>query len=84
MSQQGEIGGGRRGRGGGRGSRGGGRGGAGEENREFLVSKSLSWILRHGAEKEGLALDGEGFARCDELVSVFLFLLVLLGIRSEV
>lgn len=75
--------GGRGGSRGGRSGRGGGRGGGGSEgNREFLVSKSLSWILRHGAEKEGLALDGEGFARCDELVSFLhsiTFFLVVMG-----
>ena len=26
------------------------------------VSKSLSWILRHGAVKEKIALDAEGYA----------------------
>ena len=40
--------------------------------REVVVSKKISWVLRHGAEKEGLELDGNGYARVDELVSLAL------------
>ncbi|OCL12457.1 hypothetical protein AOQ84DRAFT_386107 [Glonium stellatum] len=42
-------------------SRRGGRGGRGgrELPREVMVSKKISWLLRHGAEQEGLKL-GEG------------------------
>ncbi len=59
---------------GGRSSRGkarGGRGGSagGGHGRDVLISKSLSKLLRHQAENEGLKLDGEGFARLDEVVS---------------
>ncbi|KAF7948745.1 hypothetical protein EAE96_007937 [Botrytis aclada] len=52
----------------------GGRGGKGKvaaagagagQNREMLVSKALSKLLRHAAESEGVRLDGEGFARLD-------------------
>lgn len=32
------------------------------------MSKKLSWILRHGAVKEGLKLDEGGYANCGELV----------------
>lgn len=54
--------------GGGRGDggRGGGRGGI---SREVAVSKALSKLLRHAAEDEGLAIDGEGFAKLDQVVS---------------
>ncbi|KAI9884619.1 MAG: hypothetical protein M1823_003606 [Watsoniomyces obsoletus] len=55
-----------------RGSRGRGRGGGssgGPPSREVTVSKALSFILRHGAEKEGLKLDEKGYARVDELLS---------------
>jgi RNA:NAD 2'-phosphotransferase (TPT1/KptA family) len=38
-------------------------------NREVAVSKALSKLLRHAAEDEGLALDNEGFARLDQVVS---------------
>ncbi|THV48027.1 hypothetical protein BGAL_0272g00060 [Botrytis galanthina] len=58
---------------GGRGGRGKGKGrgaaaaagGGSEKNREMLVSKALSKLLRHAAESEGVMLDGEGFARLD-------------------
>lgn len=62
-----------RGRGKGRVSRGGGGGGGGRGgkpvDREVLVSKALSKLLRHAAEDVGLALDEEGFARVDQVVS---------------
>jgi hypothetical protein len=60
---------------GGRGGRGGGRGGGGkgEMNREVAVSKALSKLLRHAAEDAGLTLDGEGFARVDQVVSLLAF-----------
>lgn len=59
-----------------RGGRGGGGGRAGGEmNREIAVSKALSKLLRHAAEDAGLALDGEGFARVDQVVSLYPFTL---------
>ncbi|KAF7856249.1 uncharacterized protein EAF02_011508 [Botrytis sinoallii] len=54
------------GKGKGRGAAAGGNGtGGNEKNREMLVSKALSKLLRHAAESEGVRLDGEGFARLD-------------------
>ncbi|KAI9811276.1 MAG: hypothetical protein M1832_000923 [Thelocarpon impressellum] len=38
-------------------------------SREVTVSKAISWILRHGAAKEGLALDEGGYARVDDLLA---------------
>jgi hypothetical protein len=69
-SERGGRGGDRRGNrsGGGRGGRRAG-GEKGEMNREVAVSKALSKLLRHAAEDEGLALDNEGFARLDQVVS---------------
>lgn len=56
----------RAGKGKGRGGKSsGGRGGQG---RAVDISKALSKLLRHDAEKEGLALDPEGFARVDEVL----------------
>lgn len=57
-----------------RGGRGGGRGGKDRKRREGddpdrTISKALSWMLRHGAEKEGLKLRGDGYANVAELVS---------------
>jgi RNA:NAD 2'-phosphotransferase (TPT1/KptA family) len=40
-------------------------------NREVAVSKALSKLLRHAAEDAGLSLDGEGFARLDQVVSLY-------------
>ena len=39
-------------------------------NREVAVSKALSKLLRHAAEDVGVTLDGEGFARLDQVVSL--------------
>lgn len=55
-------------RGGGQGKRGG-RGGGGAPDREVLISKALSALLRHKASDAGIDLDGEGFARLDQVVS---------------
>jgi len=67
----GESGGQGRGNRGSRGNRRGGRGGSarGVENREVLVSKALSKLLRHAANEAGLTLDAEGFAPLDQVVS---------------
>ncbi|KAH0556696.1 hypothetical protein GP486_005515 [Trichoglossum hirsutum] len=49
-----------------RGDRKGGRGD--EQSRTVIVSKALSWILRHGAQKEGLELDSAGYANVEKLL----------------
>ena len=36
--------------------------------RQTTISKALSFVLRHGAIKEGITLDGSGFARLSDLV----------------
>ena len=33
-----------------------------------MISKKISYVLRHGAEKEGLKLDKNGYANCADLV----------------
>lgn len=48
--------------GGGRAGRGGGM------PREVQVSKKLSWLLRHGAENEGLTLGEGGYVSVKEVV----------------
>jgi 2'-phosphotransferase len=50
-----------------------GRGGRGRGNRaplprEVQVSKKLSWLLRHGAESEGLKLDSAGFINLQDVL----------------
>lgn len=51
-----------------RGGRTGGRG----LSEDVLISKALSYTLRHGAQKEGIKIRQDGYVRVDELVS-FLF-----------
>ena len=50
-----------------------GRGGGGRNRqplpRNVQVSKKLSWLLRHGAESEGLSLDSEGYINLSEVLS---------------
>jgi len=59
--------------GGGRAGRGHGRGGGGGRgNREMLVSKALSKLLRHQAVSAGIQLDREGYAALDKVVSALL------------
>lgn len=48
------------------GGRGGGRG---PMPREVQVSKKLSWLLRHNAEKEGLQLGAGGYINVKDVVS---------------
>ena len=50
------------------GNRGGGRSG-GPATREVQVSKKLSWLLRHGAEKEGLQLDSKGYLNVQDVLN---------------
>lgn len=45
--------------------RGGGRG---PLSREVQVSKKISWLLRHGAEKEGLQLGPGGYINVKDVV----------------
>lgn len=49
--------------------RGGGRGNRAPPTREVQVSKKLSWLLRHGAESEGLQLDSAGFINLAEVLA---------------
>lgn len=44
-------------------------------SREVQVSKKMSWLLRHGAEKEGLVLGSGGYMGVNDVVS-YVFLLV--------
>ena len=44
------------------------RGPGGPQPREVLVSKKLSWLLRHGAEKEGLVLGKGGYVNLGDVV----------------
>lgn len=43
-----------------------------EDTPDVRISKTLSYILRHGAAKESLTLRPDGFVRVDDLVSVFM------------
>lgn len=35
---------------------------------EVRMSKTLSWVLRHGSQAEGLAMRPDGYVRVDDLV----------------
>ena len=52
--------------------RGGGNNGATRAqaplSREVMISKKVSYVLRHGADKEGLKMDKNGYANCADLV----------------
>ncbi|KAI9067962.1 hypothetical protein FKP32DRAFT_1698795 [Trametes sanguinea] len=54
--------------------RGGGRGGSAKlrglpkDSPEVRISKTLSWILRHGSQAEGLAMRPDGYVRVNELL----------------
>ena len=37
--------------------------------REVIVSKKISWVLRHAAVQKGLKMDENGYVNCGELVS---------------
>jgi 2'-phosphotransferase len=62
----------RSGRGRGRGGRS--TGGRPSQGREVEISKALSKLLRHAAVEAGLELDGEGFAKVDQVVGPVSFL----------
>jgi 2'-phosphotransferase len=40
--------------------------------REVQVSKKISWLLRHGAEKEGLKLGPGGYINVQDVVGALL------------
>ena|ERR1700722_15908292 len=41
------------------------------EPEEIRVSKTISWLLRHGARSEGLAIGHDGYVRVQDLVRPF-------------
>lgn len=51
-------------------ARGGGGSGRGPMTREVQVSKKISWLLRHGAEKEGLKLGPGGYVNVKDVVCI--------------
>ena len=59
----------RGGYGGYRGNQRGHRGGGGD-GREVKISKTLSWILRHGALELGLNMRSDGYVLVSELLTV--------------
>jgi len=70
----------RNGRGKGRG--GGSASGRPGQGRDVEISKALSKLLRHAAVEEGLELDGEGFAKVDQVVGGSLSILAQAGYLS--
>jgi hypothetical protein len=45
-----------------------------KDSPEVRVSKTLSWLLRHGAKGEGLAMRPDGYVKATDLVCFFSFL----------
>ena len=41
-----------------------------------VLSKSLSWLLRHGLEQSGLHVRNDGYVRLDELVASLIKLIL--------
>ena len=60
----------------GRGKGSGGRRGGRHNDPDVELSKTLSYILRHGAQREGLTIRNDGYVRLDDLVSVIHPLLI--------
>jgi 2'-phosphotransferase len=46
----------------------GNRSGGGHASREVTVSKALSYLLRHAAEREGLKINAQGYANVADVV----------------
>ena len=55
-----------------RGGRGGGSRNPANQPREVQVSRKVSWLLRHGADQEGLKLGKGGYVNVRDAVSLFL------------
>jgi 2'-phosphotransferase len=54
----------------GRGGRGGGSRNPANVPRDVQVSKKISWLLRHGAQSEGLKLGKGGYVNVQDAVSL--------------
>ncbi len=53
----------------GRGKGSGGRRGGRHNDPDVELSKTLSYVLRHGAQREGLIIRSDGYVKLDDLVS---------------
>jgi hypothetical protein len=42
-----------------------------DDQPEVRLSKTISWLLRHGAQGQGLAMRPDGYVRVKDLVSSF-------------
>ena len=56
----------------GRGKGHGGRRGGRHNDPNVELSKTLSYILRHGIQREGLVIRSDGYVKLDDLVSAIL------------
>ena len=45
--------------------------GSPRDEEDVRISKTLSWVLRHGAKTEGVAMRADGYVRVRDLVSYF-------------
>lgn len=67
----------------GRGKGPGGRRGGRHNDPDVELSKALSYILRHGAQREGLVIRSDGYVRLDDLVSAVSILSPHSGCKSH-
>ena len=44
--------------------------GRGNEDPDIALSKKLSYVLRHGAEKSGVPMQSNGYVKLDDLVRI--------------
>lgn len=49
------------------------------EGRDIAISKALSYVLRHAAQREGVKLDEGGYANVQDLVGCCIFYWLLNG-----
>jgi RNA:NAD 2'-phosphotransferase (TPT1/KptA family) len=54
----------------GRGGHGGGSRNPANQSRDVQVSRKISWLLRHGAQSEGLKLGKGGYVNVQDAVSL--------------
>lgn len=55
-----------------------GRGQGQGQSRDVQVSKALSLLLRHAAEKEGLKMNAQGYASVPDVVCSFVVFVILI------
>jgi len=50
------------------------REGHGTDTKDVQISRNMSWLLRHGAKKQGLSMRPDGYVRVKDLVSSLFYI----------